>query len=52
MNFIKVAKDSGIATVTLSRGKVNAINEAFIEDFKKGMEEIVAKKETKKLEKK
>ncbi|KKU15260.1 hypothetical protein A3A20_01035 [Candidatus Wolfebacteria bacterium RIFCSPLOWO2_01_FULL_45_19] len=27
-------------------------NEAFIEDFKKGMEEIVAKKETKKLEKK
>ena len=33
MNFIKVAKDSGIATVTLSRGKVNAINEAVVDEL-------------------
>ena len=33
MNFIKVAKDSGIATVTMSRGKVNAINEAVVDEL-------------------
>jgi len=33
MNFIKVSKENGIATVTMSRGKVNAINEAFVDEL-------------------
>jgi 3,2-trans-enoyl-CoA isomerase len=33
MNSLLVTRDRGIATVTLSRGKVNAINEAFVEEL-------------------
>ncbi len=33
MQFIQLRKDEGIATVALSRGKVNAINEAVIEEM-------------------
>ncbi len=33
MNFISVSKEEGIATVTLNRGKVNALNEALIEQL-------------------
>jgi 3,2-trans-enoyl-CoA isomerase len=33
MNFIKVSKKSGITTVTMSRGKVNAVNEAFVDEL-------------------
>lgn len=33
MKFLEVTKQNGIATITLSRGKVNAFNEAFIEEI-------------------
>jgi enoyl-CoA hydratase/carnithine racemase len=33
MKFVSVSKEEGIATVTLSRGKVNALNERFIEEL-------------------
>ncbi len=33
MNFVSVSKEGGIATVTLNRGKVNAINEPLIEQL-------------------
>ncbi len=33
MNFISVSKEDGIATVTLERGKVNALNEPLIEEL-------------------
>lgn len=35
MNFISVSKEDGIATVTLNRGKVNALNEHLIEQLDK-----------------
>ena len=33
MNFINLSKENGITTVTMSRGKVNAINEAFVDEL-------------------
>jgi enoyl-CoA hydratase/carnithine racemase len=33
MNSLLVTRDRGIATVTLSRGKVNALNEPFVEEL-------------------
>jgi 3,2-trans-enoyl-CoA isomerase len=33
MNFISISKDSGIAIMTLNRGKVNALNEPLIEQL-------------------
>jgi len=33
MNFVSVSKEDGIATVTLNRGKVNALNEPLIEQI-------------------
>jgi len=33
MNFTSVSKDSGLATITLSRGKVNAFNEPMVEQI-------------------
>ena len=33
MNFISVSKEDGIATVALNRGKVNALNEALVEQL-------------------
>ena len=33
MNSLLVARDRGIATVTLSRGKVNALNDAFVQEL-------------------
>lgn len=33
MNFIHVSKENGITTVTMSRGKVNAINETFVDEL-------------------
>ena len=47
MNFIKVAKESGITTVTLSRGKVNAINEAFVDELGAVFNELAADADTK-----
>ena len=47
MNFIKVAKESGITTVTMSRGKVNAINEAFVDELGAVFNELAADADTK-----
>ncbi len=47
MDHIKVAKESGIATVTMSRGKVNAINEAFVDELGAVFNELAADAETK-----
>lgn len=47
MNFINVTKESGITTVTMSRGKVNAINEAFIDELGMVFNELAADTETK-----
>ncbi len=40
MEFVLVSKDAGIATVTLSRGKVNALNEAMIEELDVCLKEL------------
>jgi 3,2-trans-enoyl-CoA isomerase len=40
MSFVLVSKDSGIATVTLSRGKVNALNETMVEQIRDCFEGI------------
>src|SRR5512139_1950562 len=40
MSFALVSKDEGIATVTLSRGKVNALNEAVIEELDARLREL------------
>jgi 3,2-trans-enoyl-CoA isomerase len=47
MDFINVAKESGITTVTMSRGKVNAINEAFVDELGAAFTELAADAETK-----
>jgi Delta3-Delta2-enoyl-CoA isomerase len=47
MNFIKVSKENGITTVTMSRGKVNAINEAFIDELGAVYNELAADADTK-----
>jgi len=47
MNFIKVSKESGITTVTMSRGKVNAINEAFVDELGAVFNELAADADTK-----
>lgn len=38
MSFIEVASENGITTLTLNRGKVNAINEALIDEFREVLE--------------
>jgi enoyl-CoA hydratase/carnithine racemase len=40
MSFALVSKDEGIATVTLSRGKVNALNEAVVEELDARLQEF------------
>ena len=40
MSFALVSRDEGIATVTLSRGKVNALNEAVIEELDARLKEL------------
>ena len=47
MNFIKVSKKSGITTVTMSRGKVNAINEAFVDELGAVFSELATDADTK-----
>jgi len=47
MNFIKVSKESDITTVTMSRGKVNAINETFVDELGAVFDELAADAETK-----
>lgn len=40
MSFVQVSTDDGIATITLSRGKVNALNEPMIEDINNHFKEF------------
>ena len=40
MSFMHVSKDGEIATVTLSRGKVNALNEPMVEEITKVFEDL------------
>lgn len=40
MNFLEVSKTDGIATVTLTRGKVNALNEPMVEQIKHTFEDL------------
>jgi enoyl-CoA hydratase/carnithine racemase len=46
VNFIKVAKESGITTVTMSRGKVNAINESLVDELGAVFNELAADADT------
>lgn len=38
MGFVQVSKDEGIVTLTLTRGKVNALNEPMVEELKECFE--------------
>lgn len=40
MSFMHVSKDGEIATATLSRGKVNALNEPMVEELTKSLEDL------------
>jgi 3,2-trans-enoyl-CoA isomerase len=40
MNFVIVSKDDNVATLTLSRGKVNALNESAIDQIKSSLIEL------------
>lgn len=40
MDFLGISKNEGIATVTLNRGKVNALNEQMVEQLKACFEEL------------
>lgn len=40
MSFMQVSKDGEIATATLSRGKVNALNEPMVEELTKSFEDL------------
>jgi len=40
MHFVEVSKEEQVATVVLSRGKVNALNEALVEELKTCFEEL------------
>ena len=40
MSSILISKDDGIATVTLNRGKVNALNESMVEEIQSCFEEL------------
>ena len=40
MSFMHVSKDGEIATATLSRGKVNALNEPMVEELTKSFEDL------------
>lgn len=40
MSFVRSSKDGGIATITLSRGKVNALNEVMVEQVNGYLEDL------------
>ena len=40
MGFVRVSKDEGIATLTLTRGKVNALNEPLVEEHESCFESL------------
>lgn len=47
MNFVEVFKTNGIATVTLARDKVNALNEPMVEQIRHSFEELEKDTQTK-----
>lgn len=47
MDFVKVSKVNGIATVTLARGKVNALNEPMVEQIRHSFEALEKDAKTK-----
>jgi enoyl-CoA hydratase/carnithine racemase len=49
LSFIHVSKDGEIATVTLSRGKVNALNEPMVEELTKALEDLAIDNEVKSI---
>lgn len=49
MSFMHVSKDGEIATVTLSRGKVNAINEPMVEEITKSFEDLAIDNEVRSI---
>ena len=49
MSFMHVSKDGEIATVTLSRGKVNALNEPMVEEITKSFEALATDNEVKSI---
>ena len=49
MSFMHVSRDGEIATVTLSRGKVNALNEPMVEEIIKSFEDLETDNEVKSI---
>ena len=49
MSFMHVSKDGEIATVTLNRGKVNALNEPMVEEITKSFEDLATDNEVKSI---
>ena len=49
MSYIHVSKDGEIATVTLSRGKVNALNEPMVEEITTSFEDLATDNEVKSI---
>ena len=49
MSFMHVSKDGEIATVTLSREKVNALSEPMVEEITKSFEDLATDKEVKSI---
>ena len=49
MSFMHVSKDVEIATVTLSRGKVNALNEPMVEEITKSFEDLAIDNEVRSI---
>jgi len=49
LSFIHVSKDGEIATVTLSRGKVNALNEPMVEEITTSLEDLATDNEVKSI---
>jgi Delta3-Delta2-enoyl-CoA isomerase len=45
MNFVRISRQNGIATVTLARGKVNALNEAVIEELDDTLQVLESEKD-------
>ena len=49
MSFMHVSKDVEISTVTLSRGKVNALNEPMVEEITKSFEDLAIDNEVRSI---
>jgi 3,2-trans-enoyl-CoA isomerase len=49
LSFVHVSKDGKIATVTISRGKVNALNEPMVEEITKSFEDLETDNEVKSI---